>query len=454
MKNFKLNHKIIGSLLIIIALYLYFREPLYINWIVFLVVSRGILTANCSWWRVSSLFLKDASGVNLYYDLKNKYKQKIVPINMLGYKINMVVDINFIKTILDNSPDTFDVGKLKKTMFQSFMPGNVGVSSGLEWVSRRELNERVLNTNQIHQYASYFDLIIQQSFQKKIPTNFSQFTQTGKECTNRIVFNRTDIEPAVYNIFSEANSYYTLLTGRDPVDPRTKSNYRSYLNDSLDKPQHPSLVELSLRYSSDREDLIQQIPHWIFPIVGLFSTSFPRLLLTLINHPPVFQKLINNIRGINSSLPIHIQIAQCDYLRKCILELLRLNNPVVTTFRTLAHDFNFDEEHGFKRGEQFLILNNPVLRSPEYFQEPNKYIPERWTPEIEDSYYAISFNQGPQKCPGKDLAIFILQSITLNYLRQSNIVRDGIQKIKGYQIDTNDFPQMINPCTISFQLSN
>ena len=69
------------------------------------------------------------------------------------------------------------------------------------------------------------------------------------------------------------------------------------------------------------------------------------------------------------------------------------------------------EKYSFKKGTQFLILNNPVLREKEYFENPNKFIPERWTPEMEQSYYAISFNQGPQRCPGKELAIYLNKTI-------------------------------------------
>ena len=147
------------------------------------------------------------------------------------------------------------------------------------------------------------------------------------------------------------------------------------------------------------------------------------------------------------------------HLRKCILETLRLNNPVVTTFRTLMPDQyvfptfpthhhptnpqNQSKNPTYTKGDQFLILNNPVLRDPEYFTQPNSFLPNRWTPEMENSYYAIMFNQGPQKCPGKDLAIFILQSFTTHYLNHPDYNPDT----KLYpQLDMKNVPQMINPC--------
>ena len=38
-------------------------------------------------------------------------------------------------------------------------------------------------------------------------------------------------------------------------------------------------------------------------------------------------------------------IYKLSYTRQCILESLRLNNLVVTTFRTLLQDFTFDNKY-------------------------------------------------------------------------------------------------------------
>jgi cytochrome P450 family 26 subfamily A len=126
-----------------------------------------------------------------------------------------------------------------------------------------------------------------------------------------------------------------------------------------------------------------------------------------------------------------------------------LNNPVITTFRTVTEDYTFDDKHSFKKGTQFLILNNPVLREKEYFTEPNKFVPSRWTPEMENSYYAISFNQGPQRCPGKELAIYLVQSFVYNLIKIKGIGKTC--NITSDKINTKDIPQIINPCPVKFR---
>ena len=98
--------------------------------------------------------------------------------------------------------------------------------------------------------------------------------------------------------------------------------------------------------------------------MGLFITTIPRLLLLLCNHTKVFKKVIQEIYSINEN---YKEIYHLDFLRKCILETLRLNNPVITTFRTLTQNYTFDNKYSFKKGTEFLILNNPVLREKEFF---------------------------------------------------------------------------------------
>ena len=132
------------------------------------------------------------------------------------------------------------------------------------------------------------------------------------------------------------------------------------------------------------------------------------------------------------------------------METLRLINPLITTFRTLLEDYQFDEKYSFTKGTQFLILNNPVLREEEYFKEPNKFIPERWTQETEQSYYSISFNQGPQRCPAKELVIFLSQSFIYNLFTIKNINENT--KIKINQIDTENIPQITNPFSIHLNI--
>ena len=101
---------------------------------------------------------------------------------------------------------------------------------------------------------------------------------------------------------------------------------------------------------------------------------------------------------------------------------------------------------------EILKLASPTEKGDwgedEFFKDPNKFIPSRWTREMEKSYYAISFNQGPQRCPGKELVIYLAQSFLYNFIKIKKFTT-----VETLTIDKNYIPQIINPCTIYFNFN-
>ena len=451
-----MNLKIIYLILIFLLLLIYInKELLKVTALNLLVVLRGILSPNCKWYNISDLLLTDGSGLNLYNKFKNKYGD-FAPSHMYGIKIYIVTNTKYIKTIFLNSPNLFSVGLLKKKFFKSFMSKNVGVSKGCPWKRRRKINDLSLFTDKLHKYSpkynnDIFQLILK--FKNKTELKFENFRSMGQIMVNKIVFSSNNISNDIFKIFSNANSIEALYNNDFKINSKIYNNYSQILNHFIDNPNKNSLIELCMLYTKNKEEVFHQIPHFIFPIVGLFVTTIPRLLLLLCNHRYIFKKVIKDVYSINDKHPNkYKKIYQLNFLRKCILETLRLNNPVITTFRTLERDYKFDDKYSFKKGTQFLILNNAILREKDFFKQPNKFIPSRWTSKMEKSMYSVSFNQGPQRCPGKELAIYIAQSFIYNLIKIKKI--DSKNKIICKKINTKNISQVINPCNIKFIFLN
>ena len=51
-----------------------------------IIVLRGIIAPNSFWYKISDLFISDASGINLYNDFKKK-NEDFVSSNMFGEEI-------------------------------------------------------------------------------------------------------------------------------------------------------------------------------------------------------------------------------------------------------------------------------------------------------------------------------------------------------------------------------
>ena len=267
-----------------------------------IILERGILAPSCPWYKISSIFLKDGAGVNLYNDYKEKHGD-FAPSKMFNQDIYVVTNVKYIKQILDNSPDTFTVGKLKQHIFHSFMKKNVGVSSGCPWKRRREINEKALLTDQLHVYSEKYNNDIHHFMNKrwknKMYSKIQRFCKHRKVYDAKIVFNTNKMNKDVFNLFSEANTTDTFYPGFK-LDPFVVLNYNQFLEKHIKNPNVNSLIHLCLSMSSDPEEVKHQIPHFIFPLVGLYITSIPRILTLLFNDKNALQKVMNEITSVQT----------------------------------------------------------------------------------------------------------------------------------------------------------
>jgi cytochrome P450 len=411
-------------------------DNIKVNAIVFMTLRRGIISQNCFWWRVNDFF-PDSTGYEIYQRLKQR--DRFVKLNILGKEIYLLTQLNDIKELLDFSPNPFGAGVLKKNFFSSFMKRNVGISDGQAWIERREYNDKVLETDKPHHMVDIFSEYINEIFYKDKPKQFSDFTEATRKITSKIIFGTYKYNDIIYKIFKQADSILSATFKVNFVDANDLSLYENYLKSQLHNPQPNTLLYLGHKYHKmlPEQDVIEQIPHWIFPIAGLFSVHLPRLLVLLLNHKEEFEFVKREI--INKKYMV-----KDNYIRKCILELFRLNNAVNSTFRGLLEPYQFsNSEKVFEKNTEFVFFNNPVLR--DLFDYPNEFVPSRWNEELENSYHALMFNQANQRCPGKELVISLLQAGCVSYLELCNFnLKTNIV------LDKNYIPYLINPCTIKF----
>jgi hypothetical protein len=440
-KYTKTNIYFIIFILILILIFIVIKiDDIKVNAIVFMTLKRGIISQNCFWWRINDFF-PDSTGYEIYTKLKTR--ERFVKLNILGKQIYLLTKLEDIKELLDFSPNPFGAGILKKNFFSSFMTRNVGISDSQKWIVRREYNDKILETDKQHHLIPIFSEYIQEVFYKQKPKNFDEFSESTRQITSKIIFGTYEYNHIVYKVFKQADSIVSATFGDNLglhfINKQDLSLYENYLRENLHNPRPNTLLYLGHKYHKmlPEKDVIEQIPHWIFPIAGLFSVHLPRLLVLLLNHKHEFDTVKREIIQKKYFM-------KNNHIRKCILELFRLNNAVNSTFRGLLEPYQFsDSEKVFEKNTEFVFFNNPVLR--DLFESPNQFIPSRWNEELESSYRALMFNQGNQKCPGKELVISLLQAGCVAYLQLYNFnLKTNIK------LDTKYIPYLINPCTIEF----
>jgi len=116
------------------------------------------------------------------------------------------------------------------------------------------------------------------------------------------------------------------------------------------------------------------------------------------------------------------QIEKMEYLHFFMKETLRLQPPALSINRFPINDVQLGN-YFIPKHTYIQILVYGMHRNSEYFEEPEKFIPERWQSkndiEIKKSGFYIPFSDGPRICIGQRLAttevLLLFATIIKNY---------------------------------------
>jgi cytochrome P450 len=148
-------------------------------------------------------------------------------------------------------------------------------------------------------------------------------------------------------------------------------------------------------------------------------------------NPEVEQKLLEEARTVlNGRNPTLEDFRSLDYARMVIEETMRLYPPAWIIGRNAIDD---DEIGGYHipKGINTLIPVYHIHRDPQYWEEPLKFIPERFTKEKIRSYHKFvyfPFGGGPRLCIGNNFALMEMQLLVPMFIQQYHL-----QKAKGFK---------------------
>lgn len=173
------------------------------------------------------------------------------------------------------------------------------------------------------------------------------------------------------------------------------------------------------------EDIINEFI--TFFLAGMDTTGhlITMTLYMLLQHPEVcgpLQKEIDSIYSKNNLVTID-ELNQMDYLQALLKETLRLYTPVPLIFPRVAQE---DHELGdlkIKKGTSVRPTSLYNQSNPKYFDEPEKFKPERWLNRKDtdlSSYAFIPFSAGARNCIGQHMAMIEAKIIICEFLKLFN----------------------------------
>lgn len=207
----------------------------------------------------------------------------------------------------------------------------------------------------------------------------------------------------------------------EKVDPVTGVKRRMAFLDSL-LSQKPELPE---------EGIEEETANFAFAGHDTTASSLTFMIYSLANNPDKQQKLYEEILNVcgedkNSNVtPEHIN--QLKYLEFCFKEALRMYTTVPFVGREVPEDMVVGGKI-FPKTAAILCGFYWTAHDPNYFPEPEKFIPERFdvtvTADKINPYTYTPFSAGPRNCIGQRFAMYEIKTTIAQLLKNFELLPD------------------------------
>ena len=158
------------------------------------------------------------------------------------------------------------------------------------------------------------------------------------------------------------------------------------------------------------EEMLQQIPHWMFTFTGSGTDLLTRTLAMVSSREEVYEKVMAEI-GMRESANATIEVMRMRYLESCLLETCRLFPPVSRTFHVAPQGDVFCGVD-ISAGMEILHCFTANQRDVSVDATANDFRPERWMEpgSVAATVYPGLFLGGARDCPGKDLILLVCKA--------------------------------------------
>lgn len=250
----------------------------------------------------------------------------------------------------------------------------------------------------------------------KIPTAANQRYQAAFE----------DLDKALYQLISELRE-----TPLSAINNGTNSQSRRDILSILMEARSETGEALS------DQELHDEALTLFFAGHETTANALSWIFYLLSQHPSVEQKLLEELNRIlgssseDSLFPLE-KMTDLIYTRQIINEALRLYPPAWVLARNAVTNCRVGE-YEVPGGANVIVMPLVVQRDPAYFEEPDKFKPERWSAEFTSQlpkFAYFPFGGGPRQCLGSNFALLEVTVVLSMVLRRFHLALVPEQKIQ------------------------
>ncbi len=376
-----------------------------------------------------------AAGCRWARELMDREDAGSLEVHVPGRSVRLVGHPEPSEEILTGAPHAGGpgVGALKKEAMSFLAPGALTVAEGPTWARLREFNERVLCPGKAHPFADAFLRVVRREFAEPVRDPDDVRAAMGRSMEGIVLGEvDADADPATDAavLFDVVQSPVRrkllgfLYAGRRERLFRLLGEIYDAAGDG-----RPTLLARARTEAGDlsREEVLQQVPHWMFTFTGSGSDLLGRTLALITARPEAHERAVEEIREAGDPGD-PATVYRLRWLEACLREAGRLFPPVTKTFHRV--DGGAGEE-GTEAAHWFPLLQ----RDPELGPSVHDFRPERWTAPEPDAAVRASnlFLRGPRACPGEELILFVCKAALARQLgdvglatRTSRLCRDPL----------------------------
>ncbi|MCX2681806.1 cytochrome P450 [Galbibacter sp. EGI 63066] len=380
--------------------------------------------------------------------------------SIFGPKVILTKDADISKHILQKHHKKYEKSKLQTKYVSKYIGRGLLTATGGYWLQQRRLiqpgfhKDKIKNLvaiinetiyEQIHNFktGSFIDLFLLMNtlaFEvvAKSLFNFS----ADPEVLKRLQFIIERLQRfAVKEMRQPHNRIWYQLKGQTARHMRLVVESREIINKIIEQrrastARHDDLLDMLLKAEYEdggkmtNDQLIDEI---LILFVAGHETTANALTFTLFllaSHPLELEKVCMesvDLRDSNNALEV---LPQLQHIKMCVEESMRLYPSAWITDRVALED---DTVSGFhiKKGTLFGISIYEMHRNPKYWENPEDFIPERFSEGKKYKAY-MPFGAGPRLCIGNNFAMYEML-LAINAI------------VNTFAIETNKDSVQLNP---------
>jgi cytochrome P450 len=359
-----------------------------------------------------------------------RHNSENVVLNLLVKKVLLVSGRELSRHLLTAPPCSqgYVEGALKRNSMSFLAPHALTITHDDQWHRLRPFNETVLRTGEADPDQGAFLHQVRRAFSGPVG-DLQEIRRSMGRAMLGIVFGDgsapESLSEEIQALFGLVqNPVKRTLAGpagrarRQAFDRRLRELWRQTRESG-----QPSLLARAHRLEDrgSEEELLQQVPHWMFTFTGSGTDLLFRTLALVGSRPPVRARALAELRGAGS-LDQPTAIARLKYLEACLLEAGRLFPPVTLTFHRAPGGDVFGNTH-IPPGIEIVHYFPQMQRAGASDPEAHCFRPDRWLDSAEWAWstYPYLFLGGARACPGKELILFVCKSALAVLLEQRRV---------------------------------